>query len=170
MSGKVLILGKSLPVWVIAVALIVATAGAAAGTVLSGAVAGQVSTTVSQSLSINSGSISGADNAIFTVSDDGTEFSAAAEINNGDKYTIELVLGNASTDTATFELSLAGPKDVGLSASGEATKVQAVRISATTWKGSVVAGSGKLTITVAAADDMDPGFYSIEGSIRQVSN
>ena len=175
MNGKIQILGRSLPAWVIAVALIVATAGAAAGTVLSGAVAGQVSTSVSQSLSIDSGSVTGADNAIFTVSDNGTNFSAAAEINNGDQYTIALVLQNGSSQSAVFELTLVGPRDVGLSVAGSAAAgskvdVRAVRTRATTWKGSIASGNGDLTITVAAADDMDPGYYSINGSIKQVSN
>ena len=164
MRGKVQVLGKSFPAWIIAAALIVATAGAAAGTVLSGAVAGQVSTSVSQSLSIDSGSVAGADNAIFTVSDNGTKFSAAAEINNGDKYTIALVLGNDSNQSAIFEFKMVPPRHVGLAVSG------AVRTSATTWKGSVGSGTGDLTITVAADDEMRPGYYSIEGSLKQVSN
>lgn len=179
MRGKVKILGKTLPAWAIVVALIVASAGAATGVVLTGSVTGVVTLTASQSLLVlqNAGTnITGADAWLITIEDDETAFQAAAEINTGDDYTINLALANESDDELTGELTLIGPDGITLNADADGAGDMindVVRTGPFTWKFRLAAGtnvSTDLIIDVALADDMPPGFYALDGSIKQVAN
>ena len=180
MRGKVKILGKAFPAWVIIIALIIASAGAATGVVLSGSVTGGITLTASQSLLVlqNSGTkITGADAWLITVEDDETAFQAAAEINTGDKYKIKLSLGNESDAELSGELTLIGPDGITLNAdaAGSGDMIDdVVRTGPFTWKfrlDSVGANTtSDLIIEVALADDMPPGFYALDGSLKQVAN
>ncbi|MDP6512328.1 MAG: hypothetical protein QF878_03910 [SAR202 cluster bacterium] len=179
MRGKVKILGKAFPAWVIAVALIVASAGAATGVVLAGNVTGAITLTASQSLLVlqNSGTvITGADASLITVDDDETAFQAAAEINTGDTYTIKLSLANDSDAELSGELTLIGPDGITLKADAEGGGDMiddVVRTGPFTWKFRLASGSNTtsdLAIKVALADNMPPGFYALDGSLKQVSN
>lgn len=125
-------MGSNIPVWLIAMALILASAGAAVGTVLAGKVTGEMPVTVSQALLVgtprnpasadwsnanvpqsvkeNWGAEIKADRFIGTHSDDQTAFQAAAEIDTGDKYIILVPIKNASKQDLVAQLTLIYPE------------------------------------------------------------
>ena len=176
MRGKVRIFGGSLPVWVLAAALIAATAGTATGVVLAGNVDGRVAATASQAIKIGDGAgttVSGADEGLVFVEDDGTGFHAAAEINTGDDYEVELSVSNLSDDELTGELTLTAPDGITLDVEkAGAITDDILQSGPSTWKFKLPVNDADATtdmkITVALADDTPPGFYSIDGTIEQV--
>jgi len=123
--GKLHILGKNIPAWVIAVALIVTTGGAAVGVILAGQVTGTISTTASQALVVRTGSVSGGavDAGLFTMSDNGTAFTAAAEVHTGDQYNVNLTLANHSNTELIGDLTLVAPDGITLSVAGAGNTV-----------------------------------------------
>ena len=175
MRGKLRIFGKIPPAWAVGLALIVATAGAATGVVLTGNVTGVINTTVSQALTVSGGAVSGGavDAGLFTLHDDETKFTANAEINTGDSYEVDLELANYSEVELTGELILVAPDGITLSVDeANDVVVDVVRTGPFTWVFRMAASnntSTDLSITVALADDMPPGFYAIDGTIKQVA-
>lgn len=185
MKSKVRILGRTLPAWMVGMVLILATSGAATGVVLAGNVTGAVTATASQSLLIlqNSGTyISGANKSLITVNDSGTGFHAAAEIHTGDEFKVHLALSNGSNQPLNGELTLTAPDGITLSADGMSASStppgdmdgDVVRTGPFTWIYRLNPDaighptSTDLVITVAMADDLPPGFYSIDGTLKQV--
>ncbi|MBI2916534.1 MAG: hypothetical protein HYY01_00945 [Chloroflexi bacterium] len=177
MRGKNMrILGKSVPAAVVAMALILSTAGAAVGVVLAGRVTGSIGATVGQALVVrlNAGtSVTGAPRSLVTVEDDGTAFAASAELFTGDQFNVNLALANLSGQELTGELTLVAPEGITLAVT-EAGDVlaNAVRTGPFNWKFRMNASDNATTdlvITVALADDMPPGFYYVDGTIKQVS-
>lgn len=182
MKGKIKLFGKTMPAWLLAAGLIVASSGAATGVVLAGRVTGTITATVSQALRISfpatGTNITGADRSLITAKDDLTAFTAAAEINTGDEFDVNLALRNDSNAELTGELTLVAPDGITLSVdeAGDAV-ANIVRTGPFTWKfrlnpivdPSTALDDTDLTITVALADDMLPGFYSIDGTLKQVA-
>ena len=175
MRGKVRLLGKTIPAWVIAVALIVGTAGAATGVVLSGGVSGTATITASQSLLVSGGAIpdADADASLVTVADDGTGFHAAAEVNTGDDFRVYLALANESDQALSGELTLIAPDGITLDADGADDIVDdVVQTGPFTWNFRLPPTNDSATdlkIKVALADDMPPGFYAVDGSLKQTA-
>lgn len=182
MRGKnIRILGKSVPAGLVAMALILSTAGAAVGVVLAGRVTGTVGATVGQALVVrlNAGtSIScpvpcGVLRSLVTVEDNGTAFTASAEVHTGDQFNVNLALANLSGQELTGELTLVAPEGITLAVTEAADVIpNAVRTGPFNWKFRMNASDNATTdlvITVALADDMPPGFYSIDGTIKQVA-
>lgn len=180
MHGKMRILGKMIPAWAVAGALILGTAGAATGVVMAGRVTGTLTATVNQSLTVANGTITGADASLVTVSDDGTKFTASSEINTGDKYRLKLALVNAGHEDLVGELVLVAPDGITLSVKSAGDIVDdIVRTGPFTWKFRILSddadgtpgpnGTVDMVITVALADDMPPGFYAIDGTLKQVA-
>ncbi len=88
---------KKLRTWIIVAAMIASTAGAAAGTVLSGYVEGEIKIAVSYPLQVEAPGFDGipGDRARFSaVSDEGTEFSAAVQLYQGESVIIEVPIRN----------------------------------------------------------------------------
>ncbi len=169
-------LGKSLPVWLLGAGMIMATAGAATGVILAGNVTGVITATVSQALVLRDNfgtSISNADRSLVTVSDDGTRFTASAEINTGDEFLVNLSLANLSNAELTGDLTLLAPEGITLSVDSAGDMTQdAVRTGPFEWKFRMPVSDNATTdlvIHVALADDMPPGFYAIDGSLKQVA-
>ena len=134
MKKKVTILGKMIPVWMIAMLLIASGAGAAVGTVLQGNVVGEMPVTVGQALLVGAPVQAGTENGttdftalvdnapqptendidtltlpdrfIGVVRDDHTAFQAAAEIDQGDIYAFWVPLKNASDEELIAQLTL----------------------------------------------------------------
>jgi len=170
------ILGKSIPAAVLAFAIILSTAGAAVGVVLAGRVTGTVGATVGQALVIRQvagTSVSGADRALVTVEDNGTAFTASAEVNTGDQFNVNLALANLSGAELVGELTLVAPEGITLDVvEGGDVIPNAVRTGPFNWKFRMNPSdnpSTDLVVTVALADDMPPGFYSIDGTMKQVA-
>jgi len=139
MEGKIRILGRAIPLWLLVLALVVVSSGAAVGTVLVGKVTGVMPVTVGQALLVGppvaAGNSTGAnltdvldnepqsveeevshlflpDRWIGTVSDDYTAFEFAVEVDTGDIYGFWLPLKNASNQDLTAQLTLTCPEGI----------------------------------------------------------
>ncbi len=168
---KIKVLGKSIPVWVLGAALTIISGGAAAGPVLSGNVQGTVPTAVSQALTVES---VGGDVGFGGVSDDGTQFTAAAEIVTGEQYRIDLHLANNSSEDIFAELALDIPIGLTIDVDDPGSDVTGLtRTGLATWKMKLASGatgaSGLVIVTVAHADDAPPGFYEMYGILTQTA-
>jgi len=179
---------KTLPAWLLVMALTMAGAGAAVGTVLAPKITGEIPVTVSQALLINSGqsisflstwdsvSYSTPDASIATVKDDETAFTVGMELNNGDQVAIKLHLKNESDQDIIGKLTLSGiPKGITVDVdSGTDDITNVTRVGKYTWlfKATKDAGDDSndfLVIKIALADNMKPGFYQIHGKIEPVN-
>jgi hypothetical protein len=178
MTKRLKIFGRAIPVWLLILTLVVAGAGAAVGTVLAGQIGGEVPVTVSQALTLDTDDppdVTGADQAFTSVSDDGTGFTAAIETNTGDDVTITLYPVNHSDEALVAELTLILPDGFTASVAGSTHVTNVTRTGLYTWimdMDTSVAGKGTdsdLVVTLALADDIDPGFYTIEGTLKQVA-
>ncbi len=149
---------------------------------LAGQVTGAITTTSSQALLINDTGTEiapgTADKGIVTISDDGTQFHAGAEVNTGDDYEVDVSLSNLSNDELNGDLSLVGPEGITISVDkdGAGDLVEdVVQTGPFNWRfrldsdDSGSSSSTDMVITVALADDLPPGFYAIDGTLKQVS-
>lgn len=109
-----------LPVWTlaIAVAIIAAAAGQAVGPVLAGSLTGTVSVVVEQSITLDTDypigdnptvSTSGTADSVATRNDEGTHFTLAAELHQGEEVTLDLFLQNDSGEDSASILELNVP-------------------------------------------------------------
>ncbi|MCD6452901.1 MAG: DUF11 domain-containing protein [Dehalococcoidales bacterium] len=128
MKKRVHIFKRSIPIWLLVLALIACAAGAAVGTILGKKVIGDVPVTVSQALLVGEPSFpnmpSGVsrqtfritpqppDRYIGIVGDDAASFRAGAEVDTGDVYLIKLPLKNASQQDMAAELTLTLPQSI----------------------------------------------------------
>ena len=185
-NAKLNIFGRAVPAWILGAALVAATAGAAVGTVLAGNVQGNLPTTVSQGLIADTPTATAAggsysnDQSFVSVSDDGTRFTAAIELNTGDMWRVEVPLTNESDNDMVVELTIDFPLGItvdipdndGLGDSSDATGVGNItRTGLHTWKldlDSAATGTDKVGIEIAHRDDAPPGFYQIQATFQQV--
>ena len=173
MTNGIGLLSKGVPMWALVAVIGMVAAGAAVGTVLGGNVQGSIPTSVSQSLLLDT--VIQVDGGFGAVSDDGTQFTIAREIHTGEQYTIDLMLSNGSDDQLLAELSLDIPVGLTVDVEGVGSDVLDVtRTGLGTWRMRVESGatdeSGKITITVAHADDAPPGFYEMFGFLSQTGS
>ena len=170
--------GIGLPLWTGALAILVlAVAGQALGPVLSGMVTGSTGVVVEQSLRLTDDSVVysnfGFDDAILTINDEGTAFTAAMELHAGALDNIvTLVIENTSGATANAMTRLVLPP--GLRAEMESeigTDVTEAQLDGNTWILTLTEDSKDedLDITLLAEDNIMPGFYSITGQLLQTS-
>lgn len=163
MTKTVRLLGKKLPVWLIAMLCIAASAGAAVGTVLQGNVVGHVPVAVSQALEVGTPTSFTIDwsceidmPANFSVpqsvycrklwttpdrfvgahSDDQTAFQFAAEVATGDQFPIYVPLKNSSHQELVGELTLAVPEGITVEVgrAEPANVIQLARTGLCSWK------------------------------------
>lgn len=175
---KIRMFDRSIPTWLLVLTLLVAGAGAAVGTVLAGQITGEVPVTVGQALvtdyvNIPAGQV---DQRFTSISDDGTGFTAAAEVDTGMDYTITVGIENNSDEDAVAELTLIYPDGLTLDVVGMGQITKVTRTGLYTWKMDVdaiaaggVGASDIINITVAVADDIAPGFYQIDGTLKQAA-
>jgi hypothetical protein len=152
-------------------------AGAATGTALTGSIGGTAVTGVDQAIVLDDDTavtITGANNSVTTVSDDGTRFRAASQVTQGEQYELELLLRNRADVNLAGELLLAVDDPLQISATGgEFAQIQRVsenrfslavsRLANGTSGGTNVPDT--VTLTVAVPADSDPGFYEMKGKI-----
>ncbi len=122
--GRKIRLGRlSIPIWtILAVPAVALAAGQAVGPVLAGSVTGSVGLTVEQAITLDVDNrdldqrivVNGADDAVTTTNDEGTEFSVAMELNVGQRVTADFYLWNASgvSEAAILELNVPAGIDV----------------------------------------------------------
>jgi len=174
MRSGIKVWGRRIPAWLLILALIAAGAGAATGTVLATKITAKIPVTVDQAIVLGAApTVSGADNSIATKSDDNTAFTAGMELNNGDSATVALAIQNKSSASMVVKLTLWGvPSGATLSVSSSDDASNVTRVGKYTWLFNLAANSDNtadITITVALADDMKPGFYEINGKIEPVN-
>ncbi len=164
--------GKQVPVALIALLLVVAGAGAAAGVTMQGDVQGDATTKVDQAITAEGIAENGtnANNALGTVNDDGTEFKFSANVNQGDEHTVYLNLTNNGNQAVNGRLVLDVPEPLEVEVQGN-DNTSLARTSMYRWQlqiddTSPINDGGDITLTIATPDDVEPGFYTIEGEIR----
>ena len=170
-KGKV-----ALPLWTVGIAAmaIAAVAGQAVGPVLTGSVSGSVNLVIEQTVRLggpgtitNSGGA--ADDFAATINDEGTGFTVAIETDVGQNQSVTWSLLNESGQTANAMLQLNVPAgiDVEMNSAGSATEAQ---LSPNTWLLTIPAGgSPSMTMEIESKDTAMPGFYTITGTLVQIS-
>ena len=178
-----------IPRWLLIFALVASGAGAAAGTVLSGEITGEVNVSVSQPLSVERPTVTnipGGRRWFSAANDDGTKFSAATELYQGESAVIEVPITNTAEVDHVVDITVtpptfsvpsdADPSDysITLEVNGSGVIDDAVRVGATKWKCTIDADSqgtdtspfDGIKITVALGDMVPPGYYEISGGIQ----
>ncbi len=210
---KVIRIGKrTIPVWLLVGALTTAGAGAAVGTVLAGRITGEMPVTVSQALLVGdpifpasdqdweatpdattvqgvdrqtlSGHHDKPDRSLGNASDNHTAFIAAAEVDTGDKFLIQVPLKNASGQDMKVQLTLDYPDGITVECFASDEESQSatdntsniVRTGYYTWIFELGFEAEYVTtgwqdcigINVATSDVMAPGFYYLNGQLEQL--
>lgn len=182
--GRKFRLGRmSIPVWLVglAVLLVAAAAGQAVGPVLSGGVQGSAGLTIEQSVVLSSDpgdhsvkyAAGHGDDAIVTVNDEGTAFTAAIELHVGDTVELMLDVDNVSDALANaiLELNVPAGIDVEVEEDGGSSGIEEAQLTRTSWLSKIDTGAtGTLNITISPKDGLLPGFYTITGRLVQVAN
>jgi hypothetical protein len=163
------VLNKDVPKGLLALVLVLAAVGAATGITLAGSISGTAATEVDQAITLDDTSVTGdaVDSNLTTVSDDGTEFRTGASVNQGDSYDVKLNINNTANTSLNGRLILSADAPLQVSADGDDT-VDVQRLDSETFlmKHNGTNGSaGTVTITVAAPNDIEPGFYEIQGEV-----
>jgi len=114
---------KTIPAWLLVMALTLAGAGAAVGTVLAPKITGEIPVTVSQALLVENVAIKSStpvDESITTVSDDKTAFTVGVELNNGDYFKFNIPIINESSQDIVGKLTFWNvPKGITLDVSAK---------------------------------------------------
>ncbi|MBI4311054.1 MAG: hypothetical protein HY681_04655 [Chloroflexi bacterium] len=161
----------ALLIFAVAVAgmVVLAARGQAVGPVLSSSITGTSGVTAQQGLVLDQSSYisnhGGSNDAILTMNDEGTSFTAAVEIYVGESYTMNLAVRNLSSAKANAIMEMNAPRGMDVADGGAS-----VQMGAYTWLFSVNAGGvTNLNLTMSPKDDLKPGFYAISGRISQIS-
>ncbi len=187
---------RRLQTWILIGALVATGAGAAAGTILSGYIQGEVNVAVSQPLQVERPDVTGipTGRAWFgAVSDEGTEFSAAVQLYQGEDAVIEVPIINRAEVDHVVEIIVTAPVlpvpsggnpsdySINLNVRGSGAINDVVQVGPYKWKCTVDSEAGGrsnpstppafdgLKITVALGDMVPPGFYEISGQIQVVA-
>lgn len=135
------LLGKNLPMIVLAGLLITAGAGAAAGVTFSGTIQGEATSKVDQALIMTSLDVPNAqtNNDLGTVSDDGTKFEFSANVNQGDLYQLNVNLDNKGDQDLNGQLTLKVPEPLQVEVSAK-NNIEAARTGMSTWNFNIERG------------------------------
>lgn len=163
--------GKKLPAWLLLGALVIVGAGAATGLVLKDQLTGTTTIAVSQALEITSVTGSGGDEFLGTINDNGVEWAAHFEANNGDQLELELTVYNNAGQDMWAELTMDVPDGITVNIEGDDDADEnVVQIALYKWKFLATAGdSNTLDISFALEDAQPTGFYDIPGVIIPVN-
>ncbi len=168
--GTVPVFGRRVGIWVLALGIAVAGAGVAGA---AQAATGEANLTVSQSLVVLGGNVTGASDAVFALSDDGTAFSTAASTWTGGRYAVNISLGNKLDKALTADLTVDAPQGIRVGVSGADGVAAVARMSDKTWKLVVSPNESDsipdLSITVTVGETMAPGSYSMKMGLEQVA-
>ena len=116
--------------------------------------------------------VTGADDFVVTANDEGTSFTAAIELHIGDSPILKLDVDNGSDVSGNAVLELTAPAGLDIAVDETGSDIEEAQMTRTTWLLTVNTGDSDATldITLSLKDDMQPGFYSISGRIKQVAN
>ena len=176
--GQQVRLGKlRLRAWIVlgGAAIVLAAVGQAAGPMLAGLVGGSAGVTVSQTLRLTADSSvyanAGANDAVLTINDEGTGFTAALELNlGGEDNLLALNISNSSDKAVNAVLTLEFPPGLEVEMEEElGTDVGETQLNTKSWLVTLTADSDDedLEITIKAKDIAAPGFYTIRGKLVQ---
>ena len=178
----------SIPVWLkgLTVLIVAAVAGQAVGPVLSGGIQGSSGLTIEQSVVLSSTSVdhgvfdptggggSPHDDAIVTVNDEGTAFTAAIELRVGDTEYLVLDLDNVSDVQANTIMELNVPAGIDVEVDDLDGDISEAQLNRKSWLMKLdtasLRSSRDLEVAISQKDDLRPGFYTITGRIVQVAN
>ncbi len=183
MATKKARLGRlALPVWTVAVALVlvVTAAGQAVGPVLSGSIQGGGTVVTSQALILKTGSpgitVDSADQWVVTVNEEGTAFTVAMETVVGRKQTLKLVMVNLSGKDANGVLEMNVPAGIIFDGKGVDDVPALAQYNRTSFlfrmRDNKTAPNdvADIQIDIEAKPESSPGFYALTGRITQVAN
>ena len=173
----------SIPVWtgVLALAVSGLAAGQAVGPILTGSVTGSAGLTIEQAIMLDTDLdlganpvISGADDAVTTRNDEGTEFTVAMELNVGQTVEATFFLQNESGNDGAALLELSVPTGIDVELVDETAEIGEAQLNRNSWLMTVSADAGvddddSYTIRIEPKDDLKPGFYTISGRLVQIS-
>ncbi len=177
--GRKLRIGRfSVPAYLAVAAGLAVTgvaAGQAVGPVLAGSVTGSVGLTVEQAVMLDVDNfdlgdrieVTGADDAVTTTNDEGTEFSVAMELNVGQNVEALSNLFKATDEDAAMILELNVPAGIDVEIIDEGGLEEA-QLNRGTWLMAVDSESSDFTIEIEPKDDLKPGFYTITGCLVQI--
>ena len=178
----------SIPVWLksLTVLIVAAAAGQAVGPVLSGGIQGSTGLTIEQTVVLSSTSVdhgvfdstggggSPHDDAIVTVNDEGTAFTAAIELRVGDTEYLVLDLDNVSDVQANTIMELNVPAGIDVEVDDLDGDISEAQLNRKSWLMKLdtasLRSSRDLEVAILQKDDLRPGFYTITGRIVQVAN
>ncbi len=188
MARKIYIAKVGVPVWATALGagVIGATAGQGGGPTLSGgaagttglAVGGDGGLTLSQSIvlaydSMQNHTVSGGQDGVIAVSDDGTSFTVAVEAFEDQPVDVNLDLVNESSTLAFAQMTCVGPTNTVTidieEFTGEADGVEVARQGRDTWLMKVPDIEASSDEDVAITLSGKAGFHTIRCSIKQIS-
>jgi len=123
-------------------------------------------TAVDQTLAVVGGSITGASAGRVIINDNGTAFTAPAEVGTGGQFTVNLPLGNRSDQPLEAQITISNTEGFSLDVKGRDGATGMVRIDTNTWAFKLAANENDqeadLAITVAVSDMTQPGNYLLE--------
>ncbi len=179
MFGKIRMGRLGLPIWALALTIVamVAAAGQAVGPVLSGQINGTAGLVVGQSIVLategtTAHDITGEEDGVIVVSDDGTGFTAAVEAFRGQTVSIKLDLHNKGDQDSAALITIIAPRGVDIDAdevTGEPDGVEVAKMSRNTWLMTVPAGEDEGDADVQIDLTGEPGFFTIQASIVQIA-
>lgn len=140
------------------VVLILPGAGAAAGVTFAGDVTGTATTKVDQAITVNSATTAGnVNNALGTVSDDGTKFRHAVNINQGDEYELLLDMSNRGDQALNGRLVLKVPSPLTYTVTG-VNGIEVARLDMSEWMITVQSWTGPTeTVTESVGAGLERG-------------
>jgi hypothetical protein len=147
-----------------AMALIMAGASVAGQTMASNPI-GEMDITAGQAVTVISGSVTGVDGGRVIIDDDGFTFKAPAQVYTGDRFSINLALGNRSNCPLELEIRIEAPPGFSLDVRARDGASGAVRMGRDNWVVTLGAGEADeiedLAITISVSDTIQPGFYNL---------
>ena len=161
---------KLLPFAFIAM-LLAGGAGAASGLILEDSITGTTGNNtiaVSQALAITAIETSGGDSSFGVIDDNGLNFAAHYQANNGDKLTLAVNLTNQANTPIYYLLTITNPNpELTLAVEGSGNPV--VMAGENTWASVQAANeTSTLTITIIIANSAASGLYELAYEIEPV--
>lgn len=194
--SSIQILNKQFPTAVVVLLLLIAGAGAAAGASMAGSINGEMTTNVEQALVVDTDTPGAVidKNGMVNVNDEGTEFRTTAEIWQGDNYPIILNLSYNGQTEINAELTLDIPDGLTVDVvkaneistnktviteldTAAAENVTIGQVAEDRWLLSIDdetalsehdGFSFQLGVEIRTENQIEPGFYTVEGQLFPV--
>ena len=158
--------------WVLAIAIVILSAGATTGVVLSGRTGDQGTTIYGQTLFVHEVTATGGDETISSPSEDLTSFIVASEVSEQGESQIRLALGNESKAGLVGELTFAAPGQLALSVQNRNDVSCLVQEGPFSWTFAlapdVTNNMSDLVVSIGIADEGAPGLYEIGVNLSQL--